>query len=97
MPDDFFAPPAFKADEALAALKRRLREWRLVEREGRFELQGRAIAELQLEGGAIRARTVRMPAMSPQWDETRLHNSAEVRRFSEALQQRLAHWPDRDE
>ena len=97
MTDDFFALPAFKADEALAALKRQLREWRLVEREGRFELQGRAIAELRLEGSAIRARTVRKPAMTPQWDESRLNSSADVRRFGDALQRQLARWADRDD
>ncbi|WP_428417136.1 hypothetical protein [Methylibium sp.] len=97
MTDDFFAPPPFKAEEALAGLKRQLREWRLVEREGRFELQGRAIAELRLDGGAIHARTVRKPAMSPQWDETRLWSSADVRRFGDALRRQLAHWADRDD
>ncbi len=97
MTDDLFALPAFKADEALAALKRQLREWRLVEREGRFELHGRAIAELQIESGAIRARTVRKPALSPQWDETRLNSSADVRRFGEALQRQLARWADSDD
>ena len=66
MNDDAFAPPAFKPDEALAGLKRGLRELGLTEREGRFELAARPVASLALEAGAITARMVKHPALSPQ-------------------------------
>ncbi|WP_428420155.1 hypothetical protein [Methylibium sp.] len=97
MTDDFFAPPPFKAEEALTTLKRSLREWRLVERAGRFELHGRAVVELALEAGAIRARVVRQPAQSPQWSDKLLRNSADIRRFGDELKQLLARWDDSDD
>ncbi len=49
MSDDFgFAPPPFKADEALQRLKRDLRELGLSEREGVFERRGVAVARARL-------------------------------------------------
>jgi hypothetical protein len=49
MPDDDsgFAPPPFKADEALVALERKLRDLKLTKRGAKeFVLAGRSVAEL---------------------------------------------------
>lgn len=98
MSDDFFAPPPFDAEAALAGLKRELRGLKLVEREGRFELQGRPVATLDLEAGAIRARTVKRPALTPEWTAARLLRSgADVRRYTDELKAQLAGWSDRDD
>jgi len=51
VPDGGFAPPPFKPDEALARLKRELRELGLAEREGVFERRGLAIARLRIDVG----------------------------------------------
>lgn len=97
MSDDFFAPPPFKVDAALAGLKRELRALRLIEREGRFELQGRAVATLAVEADTIAARIVKRPAQSPEWTTSTLKNTADVRRFTDELKSRLARWSDRDD
>jgi len=97
MSDDLFSPPPFKADAALASLKRELRALRLTEREGRFELQGRPVAALALEAEAITARIVKRPAQSPEWTASTLRNAADVRRFTDELKSRLARWSNRDD
>ena len=97
MSDDFFSPPPFKADSALASLKRELRALRLTEREGRFELQGRPVVSLAIEADTIAARLAKRPAQSPEWTASTLKNSADVRRFTDELKSRLARWSDRDD
>lgn len=93
--DDFFAPPPFKADEALVGLRRQLRELRpLAERGTRFELGGRAVIELAVEAGAIQARLARRPAVTPEWERLALKSSAEVRKFADEVKKRLTRWQD---
>lgn len=92
-----FAPPPFRPDEALAGLKRQLRELRLSEREGRFERKGVPIAALEPIEGAIRARVVRRPSRTPEWNERTLRSGADVRRFVEDLKRDLARWSPDDE
>lgn len=97
MTDDPFAPLPFQPDEALSKLKRRLRELRLVERQGRFEWQGRPVAEFTLEGASIRARTVKQPSSSPEWTNKLLTSSAELRKFAEEFERQCSRWRDREE
>ena len=97
MSDDFFAPPPFKADEALLRAKRDLRELGLTEREGGFERKGQAIARLAVEGGVLRAAVVRRPGRSPEWTEKTLRDAAALRDFVADLKKKLAGWSDRDE
>ena len=96
-PDDFLAPPAFKAAEALATLKRHLRDLRLIERAGRFEWNGSPLIELTLEGDTLRARSVKKPARSPEWTVRTLKSSAEVRAFTDPFKRQLALWKEGDE
>lgn len=97
MSDDTFAPLPFQADEALATLKRHLRDLRLLERAGRFEWNGKALIEATLEGAAIRARVVRQPAGSPEWTTQMLKNGADVRKFTEDFKRQFTRWKERDE
>lgn len=97
MSDDFFTPPPFKADDALQGLRRELRALRLTEREGHFELQGRPVVTLEVQAGAITARTVKRSAQSPDWTSTTLRHAADVRRFTEELRRQLARWSERDD
>ncbi len=95
---DFFAAPAFKADEALQTLKRQLRELGLTEREGRFERRGVLIARAALVDGAIDAARVQRPSRnSPQWLNKSLNSSAAVRDFVADLKRQLAQWSDKDD
>ena len=94
--DDFsFALPAFKPDEALVKLRRDLRDAGLVEREGRFERRGTAIAKVAVDGAVIQAAIVKRPSRSsPEWTGKTLKNSAEVRDFVADLKKKLAVWSD---
>ncbi|MFP5399665.1 MAG: hypothetical protein ACLGIT_15175 [Gammaproteobacteria bacterium] len=99
MSDDWgFAPPPFKAGEALAGLKRSLRELGLAEREGRFERRGVAIARVAVDGATIAAALVRKPSRtSPEWQARTLKSGADVRDFVAHVKKQLAAWSDRDE
>lgn len=95
--DDFFAPPAFKPEEALVQLRRQLRELRaFTERGAFFELQGIPVLELQAEGGQLRARIARRPTRNPDWDEQALKSSADGRRLLDEVKRRLVRWKDED-
>ena len=95
--DDFFAPPPFRADEALQRARRELRELGLAEREGRFERRGLAIARVAVDGETLRAAIVKRPGRSPEWTEKTLRDHAALRDFVAELKKKLASWTDRDE
>ena len=97
--DDFgFAPPPFKAEEALVGLKRSLRELGLSEREGRFERRGVSLVRAAVDGDAIDAALVKKPSCnSPEWVPRRLRSGADVRDFVAAVKKALAQWSDRDD
>ena len=97
--DDFgFAPPAFKPDDAIAGLKRSLRDLGLAEREGRFERRGVAVARAAVDGATIAAAVVRRPSRSsPEWQPRTLTSGADVRDFVAHVKRQLAAWGDRDD
>lgn len=98
MSDDFFAPPAFRPDEALQRLRRELRELGLTERAGVFERRGVAIARAAVDGAVLQAARVQRPSRSsPEWRPRTLKSNVELRDFVAELKQRLALWSDRDE
>jgi hypothetical protein len=93
-----FAPPSFRPDEALARLKRELRELGLAEREGVFERRGLAIARVRVDGAQLAAAIVQRPSRaSPQWQVRTLASSAAARDFSAAVKKALQQWGDRDD
>lgn|SRR5574343_1195889 len=100
---DFFALPPFKADEALMGLRRQLRDLKLTEKSGsnpiRFDWRGLPVVELALaaEGGpAIAVNWVEQPSQRPQWRQSALKNSADVRRWFDEAKRRMARWGDDD-
>ncbi|MFO1271687.1 MAG: hypothetical protein U1F50_08435 [Rubrivivax sp.] len=98
--EDFggFAPPPFKAEEALQKLKRELRDLGLAEREGRFERRGVQIAKAAVDGNVLQAAVVRKPSRnSPEWQSKTLKNGADLRDFVAQLKRNLAAWGDRDD
>lgn len=96
--DDFggFAPPPFNAEHALQQMKRALRDQKLAERGPGFELRGKRVAELVVNGGAIDARLARRLALTPEWDRSSLKSAADQRKWIDELKKRLARW-DRGE
>ncbi len=97
MDDDFgFALPPFNAEHALAQMKRTLRDAKLAERGPGFELRGKRVAELVVNGAGIDAKLARKLAMTPEWDRHTLKNSADQRKWLDELKKRLERW-DREE
>ena len=101
---DFFAPPPFKADEALVQLRRQLRELQLTEQGSasphRFTLKGLAVAEVQRVADApwpaLKASVVKRPSARPEWSHRTLDSSAAVRQWLDELKRQLARWADED-
>jgi hypothetical protein len=94
-PDDDalgFKPPPFDAAGALAQLQRALRDARLAERGTGFELRGRRVAELALDGATVQARLARRPALTPEWDRFTVDGAAAQRKLLDELRRRLARW-----
>jgi hypothetical protein len=95
---DPFAPPPFRAEDALTGLKKSLRELGLAERAGVFERRGVAIARAAAEGALLQAAVVKRPSRSsPEWQARALKSGAEVRDFVADLKRKLSAWSDRDE
>jgi hypothetical protein len=92
--DDFFATPPFNAESAFASLKRSLRDLKLVEREGTYELKGQPIARARMEDGRLLLDIVRRPSGTPEWEHLEAHDHAVVRRFLDDLRRRLLRWDD---
>ena len=93
--DDFFAPPPFKAAEALVQLKRSLRELKpLAERGEGYELQGMRVIELAADDSTITVRLARRQSRTPEWDKLLLKNSADVRKCVDEAKKRLARWTE---
>jgi hypothetical protein len=96
--EELFAPSPFKPDEALARLKRELRELGLAEREGVFERRGLAIARVRIDGAQLAAAIVKRPSRAgPQWQPRSLGSSAAARDFAAELKKALQQWGDRDD
>ena len=91
-----FAPPPFKPDEALAQIKRALRDLKLAERGNGFELRGKRVVELLLTDGAIAARMARKLALTPQWDSQTVKTTTDQRKLVDEVKRRLARWDQED-
>lgn len=91
-----FAPPPFKPDDALLQMKRTLRDLKLAERGNGFELRGKRVLELTVDGAAIQARIARKLALTPQWDAQLVKSTGDQRKLIDEVKKRLARW-DNDE
>jgi hypothetical protein len=98
MSDDSFgfAPPPFKPEEALLQIKRALRDLTLSERGAAFELRGKRVLELKLEGAQIHARIARKLALTPEFDKVVVSQTSDQRKLLDEIKKRLARW-DREE
>jgi hypothetical protein len=87
-----FAPPPFNADNALVAIKRALRDMKLAERGNAYEMRGKRVVELAVEGGAINAKLARRLMLTPEWDRTVVKSAADQRKLLDDVKKRLGKW-----
>ena len=87
-----FAPPPFDPNAALVTLKRALRDLKLAERGNAFELRGKRVVELAVEGVAIQAKLARRLMLTPEWDRLGVKSAAEQRKLVDEVKKRLARW-----
>jgi len=92
MSDDFFAPPPFNPDTARATLVCALRDLKLAERGGAFELNGQPVVKVHVDGGALRLDVVRRPSRSPDWEHAQATDHAQLRRFIDDVKRRVSRW-----
>ena len=91
-----FAPPPFKPDEALAQIKRALRDLKLAELGNGFDLRGKRVVELVVDGASISARLARKLALTPQWDTQTVKSTGDQRKLVDEVKRRLARWDHED-
>ena len=90
--DDFFAPPPFDPAAARATLARALRDLKLAERNGAFELNGQPVVQATVDGAQLKLAIARKPSRSPDWDHTDAADHARLRRFIDDAKKRVARW-----
>lgn len=95
--DDWgFAPPPFNADNTLQQIKRSLRDLKLTERGQGFELKGKPVVELALDGGGIAVKLARRLSMTPEWDQVQVRSGADQRKLLDDVKRRLDRWQRED-
>jgi hypothetical protein len=91
-----FAPPPFNADNALVTIKRALRDMKLAERGNAYEMRGKRVVELAVEGAAINAKLARRLMLTPEWDRMAVKSSADQRKLLDEVKKRLARWENEE-
>jgi hypothetical protein len=94
MSDDFFAPPPFDPSSARATLARALRDLKLAERNGAFELTGQPVVKARVEGAVLKLDVAKKPSRSPDWEHAEAADHAQLRRFIDDVKRRVARWAD---
>jgi hypothetical protein len=87
-----FAPPPFNADSALVTIKRALRDMKLAERGNAFEMRGKRVVELAIDGAAINAKLARRLMLTPEWDRMAVKSAADQRKLLDEVKKRLGKW-----
>lgn len=94
MSDDFFAPPPFDPAVARATLQRALRDLKLAERNGAFEMNGQPVVRARVEGAALKLDVARKPSRSPDWEHAEASDHAQLRRFIDDVKRRVSRWAE---
>jgi hypothetical protein len=87
-----FALPPFNAEAALVQIKRQLRDLKLSERGNHFELRGKLVLELAVDGAQINARLARKLALTPEFDKQLVAQHNDQRKLIEEVKKRLTRW-----
>ncbi len=94
MSDDFFAPPPFDPATARATLARALRDLKLAERNGAFEMNGQPVVRVAIDGATLKLEVARKPSRSPDWERFEAGDHAKLRRFIDDVKRRVSRWAD---
>ena len=94
MSDDFFAPPPFDPATARATLQRALRDLKLSERNGAFEMNGQPVVRARIEGAVLKLEVARKPSRSPDWEHVEANDHPKLRRFIDDVKRRVARWAE---
>ena len=94
MSDDFFAPPPFDPASARATLQRALRDLKLSERNGAFEMNGQPVVRARIEGAVLKLDVAKKPSRSPDWEHAEADDHAKLRRFIDDVKRRVARWAE---
>ena len=94
MSDDFFAPPPFDPTTARATLVRALRDLKLAERNGAFELNGQPVVKVSIEGALLKLDVAKRPSRTPDWEHADAGDHARLRRFIDDVKRRVSRWAD---
>ena len=87
-----FAPPPFNADNALISIKRALRDMKLAERGNVYEMRGKRVVDLSVEGTSINAKLARRLMLTPEWDRLAVKSAADQRKLLDEVKKRLSKW-----
>jgi hypothetical protein len=87
-----FAPTPFNADSALITLKRALRDMRLTERGNAYELRGKRVVALSVDGATLQAQLARRLMLTPEFDRIAVNSSADQRKLVDEVKKRLSRW-----
>jgi hypothetical protein len=90
--DDFGFTPPFNADNALVTIKRALRDMKLAERGNAYEMRGKRVVELTVDGAAISAKLARRLMLTPEWDRLAVKSATDQRKLLDEVKKRLARW-----
>ena len=90
--DSGFAQPLFNADNALVTVKRALRDLKLAERGNAFELRGKRVVELSIDGSKINAKLARRLMLTPEWDRISVSSADQQRKLIDDVKKRLSKW-----
>jgi hypothetical protein len=91
-----FAPPPFNADNALVTIKRALRDMKLAERGNAYEMRGKRVVELAVDGAAINAKLARRLMLTPEWDRISVGSAEQQRKLLDEVKKRLARWENEE-
>ena len=94
MSDDLFAPPPFDPASARATLARALRDLKLAERNGAFEMNGQPVVRASIDGATLKLEVARKPVRSPDWDRSVVDDHAKLRRFIDEVKRRVSRWAE---
>jgi hypothetical protein len=80
------------ARPARATLARALRDLKLAERSGAFELNGHPVVKAQVDGAALALQVAKRPSRSPDWEAVQAGDHAQLRRFIDDVKRRVSRW-----
>ena len=90
--NDSFALPPFNAETARSTLARALRDLKLAERGGAFELNGQPVVKARAEGAVLKLDVAKKASRSPDWEHAEARDHAQLRRFIDDVKRRVSRW-----